>query len=60
MTLSDALFYILPFLFPQDMCTRARGILDCFLVYRSDAIEDMSSNGIDGCRQVESQAEDQP
>ena len=36
----------------QDMCTRARGVLDCFLVYRTNAIQDMSGNGIDGCRQV--------
>ena len=37
----------------QDMCTRARGINDCFLVYRSDAILDMNGNGIEGCRQVD-------
>ena len=37
----------------QDMCTRALGILDCFLVYRSNAVRDMSGNGIDGCRQVD-------
>ena len=37
----------------QDMCTRAQGVLDCFLVYRSDAVADMNGNGIDGCRQVE-------
>ena len=37
----------------QDMCTRARGVNDCFLVYRSDAILDMNGNGIEGCRQVD-------
>lgn len=37
----------------QDMCTRPLGVLDCFLVYRSDAVRDMSGNGIDGCRQVD-------
>ena len=36
----------------RDMCTRGLGVLDCFLVYRSDAILDMSRNFIDGCRQV--------
>ena len=36
----------------QDICTRALGRLDCFLVYRTDAIRDMSGNPIDGCRQV--------
>ena len=37
----------------QDMCTRALQELDCFLVYRTDAILDMNSNGIEGCRQVD-------
>ena len=36
----------------QDMCTVALQELDCFLVYRSDAILDMNMNGIEGCRQV--------
>lgn len=38
----------------KDMCTRARGVADCFLVLRSDAIFDMSRNGLFGCRQVNS------
>ena len=37
----------------QDMCTRALQELDCFLVYRMDAILDMNMNGIEGCRQVD-------
>ena len=37
----------------QDMCTRALQELDCFLVYRTNAILDMNMNGIEGCRQVD-------
>ena len=37
----------------QDMCTFALQEQDCFLVYRTDAIQDMNMNGIEGCRQVD-------
>ena len=37
----------------KDMCTRALGVLDCFLVFRSEAVHDMNMNAIDGCRQVD-------
>ena len=36
----------------KDMCTRALGVLDCFIVYRTDAVRDMNMNRIEGCRQV--------
>ncbi len=37
----------------KDMCTRALGREDCYIVFRSAAVQDMNINNIDGCRQVD-------
>lgn len=34
----------------KNMCTRALGVLDCYMAYGTGAVEDMSNNFIIGCR----------
>ncbi|KAL5489595.1 hypothetical protein EMCRGX_G018705 [Ephydatia muelleri] len=34
----------------KNMCTRALGVLNCYMAYGTGAVEDMSNNSIIGCR----------